>query len=65
MPMHRIVIYTKDICQLTGKSDKYARGLMKKIYAYYNKSQDIPLTVVEVCNYLRIDVEQASKWMRG
>lgn len=62
--MYRMIVYTKDICQLTGKGEKYARSLMKKIYNHNNKSYDLPLTVIEVCDYLRVDVEQAKKWMR-
>jgi hypothetical protein len=59
-----MIVYTKDICQLSGKGEKYARSLMKKIYEHCNKSTDVPLTLIEVCNYLRIDSEQAKKWMR-
>jgi len=59
-----MIVYTKDICQLTGKGEKYARSLMKKIYEHSNKSTDVPLTLIEVCNYLKIDSEQAKKWMR-
>ncbi|MBL0013467.1 MAG: hypothetical protein IPP30_06795 [Flavobacterium sp.] len=62
--MQRMIVYTKDICQLTGKGEKYARSLMKKIYDFSNKSTDVPLTLIEVCNYLKIDSEQAKKWMR-
>ena len=62
--MQRMIVYTKDICQLTGKGEKYARSLMKKIYDFSNKSTDVPLTLIEVCNYLKVDSEQAKQWMR-
>lgn len=62
--MYRIIINTKDVCQLTGKGAKYSRALMKKIYQHYNKNTDLPLTFFEVCDYLKIDAEKVKHWMR-
>lgn len=62
--MNRIVVYPKDLCQFTGKSEKYARALMKKIYEHFSKSNNLPLTIFEVCDYLKVDVQQMKTWMR-
>jgi len=62
--MKQLFVYTKDLCQLTGKGEKYARALMKKIYEHSGKSPDKPLTLIEVCDYLEIDIEKVKKWMR-
>lgn len=62
--MYRIIVNTKDVCQLTGKGVKYSRSLMKKIYLHYNKNTDLPLTFFEVCDYLKIDAEKVKHWMR-
>ena len=62
--MTRIIIYTKDICLITGKGQKYARNLIQKIRLHQQRASDIPLTIYDVCDYLRIDPDKAKDWLR-
>ncbi|REG77519.1 hypothetical protein [Algoriphagus antarcticus] len=41
----RIVIYPKDVVQLTGRSERYAQVLMHKVRVYVNKEPHQYVTV--------------------
>jgi hypothetical protein len=62
--MNRIILYTKDVQNFTGKSDKHARCLIKKIRAKYGKSTELPITIYEFCAYLKIDAEMVLRNLR-
>jgi len=51
----RIFLYTKDVCLITGKGEKYARNLIKKVRAFSGKPYDLPITVFDLAQYLRIE----------
>ena len=53
--MNRICIYAKDIQQITGKSERQAREIIKKIRATRAKPKHQPITVEELCEYLGFD----------
>jgi hypothetical protein len=53
--MQRVVIYPKDIMIVTGRSERYSRGLLKKIKETYNKAKHQPLTIDEFCQYMGFD----------
>jgi hypothetical protein len=58
MKMTRIVIYTKDIARLTGKSERRARAEMAKIRAKLGKEPGQPVTIQEYCRYAGIAEEE-------
>ena len=51
------IIYPKDIMKLTGKGERYARTVHKKIREHYGKAPHQLLTVLEVCQYFGISAE--------
>ena len=55
--MNRIIIYNKDLQVLTGKSERTCYRMMNKIKRQIGKANDLPLTVQEFCEYMRIQPE--------
>jgi len=55
--MKRVIIYPKDIMQITGKSESYARDLLKKIKAHLNKEDHHLVSIQEFCAYLGLKIE--------
>ena len=51
------IIYPKDIMKLTGKGERYARTVHKKIREHYGKASHQLLTTSEVCQYFGIRQE--------
>ena len=52
--MKRIAIYPKDIMIITGKSERSAREILKKIKTHYGKDKHQIVTVDEFCNFMGI-----------
>ena len=48
----RIVIYSKDIQLITGKTDRAARTMLNKIKKENGKTKNQVVTVKELCQYL-------------
>lgn len=59
--MKRIVIHPKDIMIITGKSERYARYLIKQIKEELNKKSHQYVTIKECADYLGLDPEELSK----
>ncbi len=59
--MNRLCIYTKDIQIITGKSDKYCRGIIANIKKLHNKQKHQPISIDEFCKYLGLDVDEVKK----
>lgn len=55
MKTKRACIYPKDIQRITGKSERYAQKLFKKIKNHYKRSQEQFLMISEFCEYCGID----------
>lgn len=57
------IIYPKDIMRLTGKGERYARSIHKKIQEHYGKAPHQLLTLRELCDYFgisQIDIIECS-----
>ena len=59
--MKRIVLHTKDIMIVTGKSERYSRELIKKMKEHYLKKKHQYITIKEFCDYLGLDVDEVEK----
>lgn len=59
--MKRIVLHTKDIVIVTGKSERYARYLIKKMKEHYLKKPHHYITIKEFCDYLGLDVDEVEE----
>ncbi len=59
----RVLIYPRDIENITGSSDRTARLLAQKIKKHFNKARKEFLTVREFCNYMKLDEELVRRYM--
>jgi len=53
-----ICIFPKDVQRVTGKSERYARMLLKKIKEQLGKQKHQLVTIEEFCNYIGVKPEQ-------
>lgn len=62
MPMNiipnRIAIYTKDIQNITGRSERTSRKMLAAMRKKYNKQKGEFITVEEFCSYSGFKAEQ-------
>jgi hypothetical protein len=56
---NRIVIYAKDIMNITGRKERAARKLLAQIRKKYNKANGEFITFKEFSEYTKIDEELA------
>lgn len=59
--LNRICIYPKDIMLLTGRSERYARTLLRKIKTKLKKEEHQLLTITELSTYFGISQEEICK----
>lgn len=59
--MKRIVLHTKDVMIVTGKSERYSRYLIKKMKEHYLKESHQYITIKEFCDYLGLEVDEVEK----
>jgi len=63
MILKRIVIYAKDIENITGRKEKAARQLMKKMRNHFGKKPGSMITVREFCKYTGLSVEEVNAFL--
>ena len=51
MVPNRIVIYAKDIMNITGRQENAARKIIAKIRKKYNKEKGSYITIIEFCEF--------------
>lgn len=51
----RIVVYTKDVARITGRTERTARKLLTRVRKYYSKDNRSLVTVEEFCTYTGFD----------
>ncbi|SIN92481.1 hypothetical protein SAMN04488055_2121 [Chitinophaga niabensis] len=61
---NRIVIYIRDIQNITGRSENGARSLMDKIKKAYGKKQRQFVTLTEFCEYSGMDEEEVKLFLK-
>lgn len=61
--MKRICIYTSDIVRITGRSESYARKLLRQIRKHYAKPKGAIVTVTEFCTFLKWRVEDVERYL--
>ena len=61
----RIVIYAKDIMNITGRRERAARKLLAKIRKKYKKKNGDFLTVKEFCQYTSFDEESVNGFLNN
>ena len=61
---NRIVIYAKDIQNITGRSERTSRKMMSALRKKYNKNRGDFITVEEFCSYAGIKENQVVKFLK-
>lgn len=54
----RVVIYPKDIVLITGKGERNARDLHKRIRRKLGKVEHQALSIKEFCQYMGLEVDE-------
>ena len=54
---HRIIVYTKDIVNITGRSERTARRILSTIRKENNKPQSSLVSMQEFCEYMCLKEE--------
>ena len=60
----RVVLYPKDIENITGRSARTARKLLQKIRLALEKTPDEFVTVKEFCTFYGIKEEQVNEFLK-
>ncbi len=63
--MRRICIYSNDICWLTGKSERYARSVIRDIKLLKKKQKHQLVTIAEACEYLGLPYDEVFNRING
>jgi hypothetical protein len=59
----RIVIYAKDVMNITGLRDRAARALLARIRKKYGKRKGEFISVYEFCQFTGLQVEQVRPFL--
>jgi hypothetical protein len=59
----RIVIYAKDIMNITGRKERAARKLLAKIRKKYKKRRGDFLTMKEFCNFTGLEESEVQAFL--
>ena len=51
-----LLLNTKDVQVITGKSEKTARMLIQKVRIHSGKPKDVPLTIYDLCAMLKCEI---------
>lgn len=63
--MKRVCIYTHDIILLTGRSESYARELLKDIRLLLKKERHQFVTIAEFCEHTGLPFEDVFNQING
>lgn len=61
--LNRMVIYTKDIQRITGKTERYSRKVLKKIKTKYGKLKHQHVSLAELCEYFGLKIEEVARYL--
>ena len=59
----RIVIYSKDIANITGRKKSWINNTMKKIRTLHYKSSTDLITIHEFCSYMKMQEEVVREFL--
>jgi hypothetical protein len=59
----RIIIYTRDIENITGRKRRTAHAIMQKIKAYFGKEDCSFITISEFCYFMKIEEELVREFL--
>ena len=56
--MHRICIYPQDVIWITGRSERYARDIIRDIRILHHKQSHQLVTIAEFCSYMGLSYQE-------
>jgi predicted RNA-binding protein YlqC (UPF0109 family) len=59
----RIVLYARDVENLTGRKGRTARAMLQKVREYLGKPKNAPVTVREFCSFMGLDEGEVREQM--
>jgi hypothetical protein len=60
----RIVIYAKDIMNITGRKERWAYKLMDQIRKKYEKGRGSMISVDEFCEYTGLKIDKVEAFLK-
>ena len=60
---NRIVIYAKDIMNITGRKERAARKMLAQIKKAYNKKKGDFISISEFCEFTSLKEENVTKFL--
>jgi predicted RNA-binding protein YlqC (UPF0109 family) len=54
----RIVLYPRDVENLTGRKGRTARAILQKVRVHFGKPRHALVTVREFCNFMGLDEKE-------
>jgi hypothetical protein len=65
LTLKRVVIYPKDIMQITGKSERYSREILRKIKTLHNKQKHQLVSLQEFCDFIGLNTSEVEHKLRS
>lgn len=63
-PLHRIIFYTADLKQITGKGERSCQRMMQLMRDFFGLRKHQPITVYHASEFLGLSLEQLMPYMR-
>lgn len=60
----RMVIYTKDVINITGRSESSCQRLLAKVRRHNKKKPRAVITVDELCEHMKLEKEKVMEYLR-
>lgn len=60
---NRMVVYPKDVMNITGRSERTARKLLFRIRKKYNKEKNAFISLEEFCEFTGLKPNDVSKFL--
>jgi archaellum biogenesis ATPase FlaH len=60
---NRIVIYAKDVMNITGRKERPERQLLTKIKKKYNKKREDFISIDEFCEFTTLPLEKVNMFL--
>lgn len=61
---HRVVIYTKDVMNITGKGQRSAQRMIQRIKEHFGKHPTSFISLDEFCHYTGLRKEELTDFVR-
>ncbi|QNL47914.1 hypothetical protein H8S90_13910 [Olivibacter sp. SDN3] len=58
MKQHRLLIYPKDVCLITGKGERHAQKLLRTMHEALQKEEHQGVTIIEFADYMGLDADE-------